>query len=163
VIKIIDFGGATFEGDHHASLINTRQYRGPEVILGLGWDAASDMWSAGCILAELVKGRLLFETHDSHEHLALMERAFGKFPGSMMHSSREKSGNKFFDEGPKLYYPTSRNDRESEDHVRSMRPFEESASQVWGASAQLTSLLMGLLQLNPRKRLTAERAHEIVP
>ena len=94
VIKIIDFGGATFEGDHHTSLVNTRQYRGPEVILGLGWDAASDMRSAGCILAELIKGRLLFETHDSHEHLALMERAFGTFPEWMMRGSREKSGNK---------------------------------------------------------------------
>lgn len=32
-IKIIDFGGATFEDDYHTSIINTRQYRAPEVIL----------------------------------------------------------------------------------------------------------------------------------
>jgi serine/threonine protein kinase len=34
-IKIIDFGGATFENDRHSDIINTRQYRSPEVILGL--------------------------------------------------------------------------------------------------------------------------------
>ncbi|KYF42154.1 putative cell-cycle-associated protein kinase CLK, partial [Toxoplasma gondii ARI] len=32
-VKIIDFGSATFEDDYHSSLINTRQYRAPEVIL----------------------------------------------------------------------------------------------------------------------------------
>lgn len=33
-IKLIDFGGATHETEHHSSIINTRQYRAPEVILG---------------------------------------------------------------------------------------------------------------------------------
>jgi serine/threonine protein kinase len=33
-IKIIDFGGATRDSEHHSSIINTRQYRAPEVILG---------------------------------------------------------------------------------------------------------------------------------
>ena len=35
-IKLIDFGGATFERDHHTKIINTRQYRAPEVILECG-------------------------------------------------------------------------------------------------------------------------------
>jgi len=33
-IRLIDFGGATFSKDHHASIIATRQYRAPEVVLG---------------------------------------------------------------------------------------------------------------------------------
>ena len=33
-VKVIDFGGATYEDDHHTTTINTRQYRAPEVILG---------------------------------------------------------------------------------------------------------------------------------
>lgn len=32
-IKIIDFGGATYDNENHSSIINTRQYRSPEVIL----------------------------------------------------------------------------------------------------------------------------------
>ena len=43
-----------------------------------------------------------------------------------------------------------------------MQPFEQSASQSWGASAQTVSLLMGLLHLDPRKRLAAGKALEIV-
>ena len=30
-IKIIDFGGATFDNQHKSTIVNTRQYRGPEV------------------------------------------------------------------------------------------------------------------------------------
>ena len=61
-LPVIDFGGATFENQHHSSVINTRQYRAPEVILGLGWDMQSDVWSIGCIVMELYVGELLFAT-----------------------------------------------------------------------------------------------------
>jgi len=33
LIKIIDFGGATFRGEYKTKIINTRQYRAPEVII----------------------------------------------------------------------------------------------------------------------------------
>jgi dual-specificity kinase len=92
-IRLIDFGGATLEDDHHSKIVNTRQYRGPEVIMGicdpicifwadgfigLGWSYESDMWSVGCIIAELYTGKLLFSTHDDLEHLALMEKILGR-------------------------------------------------------------------------------------
>jgi len=77
-IRLIDFGGATFEDDHHSRVINTRQYRSPEVMLGLGWSYESDLWSVGCILAELRTGELLFKTHEDMEHLALMEKIVEK-------------------------------------------------------------------------------------
>jgi serine/threonine protein kinase len=73
-IRLIDFGGATFEGEHHARIVNTRQYRAPEVVCGLGWSYPSDCWSIGAILPELYTGELLFATHEDLEHLALMER-----------------------------------------------------------------------------------------
>jgi len=72
-VRLIDFGGATFENERHARIINTRQYRAPEVIFGLDWSYPSDMWSIGCILAELASGELLFSTHADPEHLKLME------------------------------------------------------------------------------------------
>eukprot|EP00008_Paramoeba_atlantica_P007756 CAMPEP_0201489500 /NCGR_PEP_ID=MMETSP0151_2-20130828/22840_1 /ASSEMBLY_ACC=CAM_ASM_000257 /TAXON_ID=200890 /ORGANISM="Paramoeba atlantica, Strain 621/1 / CCAP 1560/9" /LENGTH=548 /DNA_ID=CAMNT_0047875115 /DNA_START=124 /DNA_END=1767 /DNA_ORIENTATION=+ len=43
-IRVIDFGSATFEYQHHSSLITTRHYRAPEVILGNGWSYPADMW-----------------------------------------------------------------------------------------------------------------------
>merc|ERR1719387_2828658 len=83
-IKLIDFGNATYEGEHHSSIINTRQYRAPEVILALGWNEKSDIWSLGCILMELYTGELLFGTHENLEHLALMERALDPLPEKML-------------------------------------------------------------------------------
>ena len=46
-IKVIDFGGATYDHEKKSSVVNTRQYRAPEVILNLGWSMPSDMWSLG--------------------------------------------------------------------------------------------------------------------
>ena len=55
-VAIIDFGGATWEHEHHSSVVCTRQYRPAEVTLGAGWDSSVDLWSMGCILAELWTG-----------------------------------------------------------------------------------------------------------
>lgn len=52
-----------------------------QVILGLGWSYACDMWSCGCILVELAMGDALFQTHENLEHLAMMERVSGGLPG----------------------------------------------------------------------------------
>merc|ERR1719499_1237192 len=86
-IKLIDFGNATYEEEHHSSIINTRQYRGPEVLLALRWCELSDLWSIGCILMELYTGEQLFETHEELEHMALIERVIGPMPRSMLGSA----------------------------------------------------------------------------
>jgi len=52
-IKIIDFGSSCFKDERIYTYIQSRFYRSPEVILGLPYDMAIDMWSFGCILAEL--------------------------------------------------------------------------------------------------------------
>merc|ERR550537_1964258 len=83
-IKLIDFGNGTYESEHHSSIINTRQYRGPEVIFYLGWNERSDIWSMGCILMELYTGELLFGTHENLEHMHLMERVLEPLPASML-------------------------------------------------------------------------------
>ena len=49
-IKLADFGLATYDTNAHGNLINAASYRGPEVLLQLGWDKSSDMWSLGCVL-----------------------------------------------------------------------------------------------------------------
>lgn len=87
-IRLIDFGGATFSDREHARVVNTRQYRSPEVLLGLGWSYPSDVWSAACIVAELFTGELLFSTHDDLEHLALMEKVLErKLPDDMLQAA----------------------------------------------------------------------------
>lgn len=59
-VQVIDFGSSCFEGEQVYSYIQSRFYRSPEVMLGLGYGTAIDMWSLACILAELYTGFPLF-------------------------------------------------------------------------------------------------------
>ncbi|CAG9330885.1 unnamed protein product [Blepharisma stoltei] len=69
LIKIIDFGSACFEHQRLYSYIQSRYYRAPEVILGLGYSKAIDMWSLGCILVELYTGNPLFPGDSEQDQL----------------------------------------------------------------------------------------------
>ena len=62
-IRLIDFGSATFDHEHHSTIVSTRHYRAPEVILELGWSAPCDVWSVGCIIFELATGITLFQVN----------------------------------------------------------------------------------------------------
>ncbi|KAK5004067.1 serine threonine protein kinase CMGC group, partial [Cryomyces antarcticus] len=76
-IRLIDFGSATFDEEYHSSVVSTRHYRAPEIILNLGWSYPCDIWSIGCILVEFFTGDALFQTHDNLEHLAMMDAVCG--------------------------------------------------------------------------------------
>lgn len=89
-IRLIDFGSATFQDEYHSSVVSTRHYRAPEIILGLGWSFPCDIWSIGCILIEFYTGDALFQTHENLEHLALMEA----FTGMRVDSSLVQQVNK---------------------------------------------------------------------
>lgn len=59
-IKVIDFGSSCFVDERMYTYVQSRFYRSPEVILGLPYGCEIDMWSLGCILAELFMGYPLF-------------------------------------------------------------------------------------------------------
>lgn len=59
-IKVIDFGSSCFVDEKMYTYVQSRFYRSPEVILGLPYGCEIDMWSFGCILAELFMGYPLF-------------------------------------------------------------------------------------------------------
>lgn len=91
LIQIIDFGSAIFNDEYHSSIVSTRHYRAPEIVLGTGWSFPCDMWSVGCILVELVIGEPLFKTHDNLEHLAMIEKVCGyRIDKAMVKLSKEK-------------------------------------------------------------------------
>lgn len=48
--------------------IQSRFYRSPEVLLGIPYDLAIDMWSLGCILVEMHTGEPLFSGKDEASH-----------------------------------------------------------------------------------------------
>lgn len=55
-IKVIDLGSSCFQNDNLSLYVQSRSYRAPEVIIGLPYDQKIDLWSLGCILAELYTG-----------------------------------------------------------------------------------------------------------
>lgn len=59
-IKVIDFGSSCFVNERMYTYVQSRFYRSPEVIMGLPYGCEIDMWSFGCILAELYMGYPLF-------------------------------------------------------------------------------------------------------
>ncbi|XP_026582031.1 dual specificity protein kinase CLK2-like, partial [Pseudonaja textilis] len=89
-IRVVDFGSATFDHEHHSTIVSTRHYRAPEVILELGWTQPCDVWSVGCIIFEYYMGFTLFQTHDNREHLAMMERILGPIPSRMIRKTRKQ-------------------------------------------------------------------------
>ncbi|XP_078276371.1 dual specificity tyrosine-phosphorylation-regulated kinase 2-like isoform X2 [Rhinoraja longicauda] len=76
-IKVIDFGSSCYEHQRVFTYIQSRFYRSPEVILGSRYGMAIDMWSFGCILAELLTGYPLFPGEDEGDQLACILELLG--------------------------------------------------------------------------------------
>nr|KIR45284.1 CMGC/DYRK/DYRK2 protein kinase [Cryptococcus bacillisporus CA1280] len=76
-IKVIDFGSSCLETEKVYTYIQSRFYRSPEVILGMNYAMAIDMWSLGCILAELYTGVPIFPGENEHEQLACIMEVLG--------------------------------------------------------------------------------------
>ncbi|KAG0261005.1 dual specificity protein kinase kns1 [Actinomortierella ambigua] len=161
-IRLIDFGSATFQEEHHSTVVSTRHYRAPEIILGLGWSYPCDIWSIGCILVEFLTGEALFQTHDNLEHLAMMEAVLGPIPDKLIRASH-KSSQKYFLNG-RLDYPNDETKRNSRKYVKALKKLRDyvvpsgNRSEQLGFAAALVDLLSQLLTYDPAERITAAQA-----
>lgn len=158
--KVIDFGGATFSDGYHSSIVCTRQYRPPEVALGMNWTCAVDLWSMGCILVELYTGHVLFGTHDEAEHLAMMERVLGTLPRHLASAAEKRLQRKWFHRGF-LLWPDIARGRESELRVRATPRLRDAVrrDRPWSAAHDdFLHLVSGLLEYMPEDRLEAYQA-----
>ncbi|XP_066283915.1 dual specificity tyrosine-phosphorylation-regulated kinase 2-like [Branchiostoma lanceolatum] len=87
-IKVIDFGSSCYEHQRVYTYIQSRFYRAPEVILGAKYGMAIDMWSLGCILAELLTGYPLLPGEDEGDQLACMIELQGMPPQKLLDVSK---------------------------------------------------------------------------
>ncbi|KAF9570003.1 hypothetical protein EC968_002362 [Mortierella alpina] len=101
-IKVIDFGSSCLENEKVYTYIQSRFYRSPEVILGMSYNMAIDMWSLGCILAELYTGYPLFPGENEQEQLSCIMEIQGVPDRYLVEKSSRKKV--FFDAvgNPKL-------------------------------------------------------------
>lgn len=101
IVKLIDFGSSCLEDDTTFSYIQSRFYRAPEVILGSRYSRKIDIWSLGCVLAELFTGQPILPGRSEVEQIALILELFGSPPSnfivnekkSLMRMARASPGN----------------------------------------------------------------------
>ena len=91
-VKVIDFGSSNYIYDASSSYIQSRSYRAPEVIMGCNYDYKIDIWSLGCILAELYSKTVLFQSDSVHSLLARVIGIIGPIPEWMYEKGTNSSG-----------------------------------------------------------------------
>ena len=161
-IKLIDFGSTTLEDQYHSTIVSTRHYRAPEIILGTGWSYPCDMWSIGCILIELLTGDALFQTHENIEHLAMMRNVLGHMHTDVIKRSSKETIEKYFNsETYELSWPEGAKDIESERAVQAVQPLDimiRERFECEETGTLLRHLLSRLLEYDPDTRITAKDA-----
>ncbi|KAI7520327.1 kinase-like protein, partial [Hortaea werneckii] len=89
IIKIIDFGSACDERQTVYTYIQSRFYRSPEVLMGLPYSAAIDMWSLGCIVVELFLGLPLFPGSSEYNQVSRITEMLGLPPNWMLENGKQ--------------------------------------------------------------------------
>ncbi|KAK2882634.1 hypothetical protein FQN49_000146 [Arthroderma sp. PD_2] len=89
IIKIIDFGSACDERQTVYTYIQSRFYRSPEVLLGLPYSSAIDMWSLGCIVVELFLGLPLFPGSSEYNQISRITEMLGLPPTWMLENGKQ--------------------------------------------------------------------------
>ncbi|XP_063460935.1 mitogen-activated protein kinase 14 isoform X7 [Pan paniscus] len=84
-LKILDFGLARHTDDEMTGYVATRWYRAPEIMLNwMHYNQTVDIWSVGCIMAELLTGRTLFPGTDHINQLQQIMRLTGTPPAYLI-------------------------------------------------------------------------------
>lgn len=79
-LRVCDFGSAKrlAAGEINVSYICSRYYRAPELIFGATtYDSAIDVWSVGCVMAELLLGQPLFPGESGVDQLVEIIKVLG--------------------------------------------------------------------------------------
>jgi serine/threonine protein kinase len=80
VLKICDFGSAKrlVKGEPNVAYICSRYYRAPELIFGAtDYSTAIDVWSIGCVIAEMLLGEPLFPGESATDQLVEIIKILG--------------------------------------------------------------------------------------
>ncbi|XP_032888385.1 dual specificity tyrosine-phosphorylation-regulated kinase 1A isoform X2 [Amblyraja radiata] len=94
-IKIVDFGSSCQLGQRIYQYIQSRFYRSPEVLLGMPYDLAIDMWSLGCILVEMHTGEPLFSGANEVDQMNKIVEVLGIPPSHIL--DQAPKARKFFE------------------------------------------------------------------
>ncbi|XP_060052651.1 homeodomain-interacting protein kinase 2 isoform X3 [Erinaceus europaeus] len=121
-VKVIDFGSASHVSKAVCSTyLQSRYYRAPEIILGLPFCEAIDMWSLGCVIAELFLGWPLYPGASEYDQIRYISQTQG-LPAEYLLSAGTKT-TRFFNRDTDSPYPLWRlktpDDHEAETGIKS--------------------------------------------
>jgi p38 MAP kinase len=86
-LKICDFGLARIQDPQMTGYVSTRYYRAPEIMLTWQkYDVEVDIWSAGCIFAEMLEGKPLFPGKDHVNQFSIITELLGTPPDDVIHT-----------------------------------------------------------------------------
>ncbi|CAH0557160.1 unnamed protein product [Brassicogethes aeneus] len=149
-IKVIDFGSSCYSNQRIYTYIQSRFYRSPEVILGLTYGTAIDMWSLGCILAELFTGYPLFPGENEVEQLACLMEVLGPPPDEVIQGATRR----------RLFFDSRGNPRcITNSKGRKRKPNSKNLSIALRCNDQLfIDFISRCLEWNPKRRLSPDEA-----
>ncbi|XP_047122580.1 mitogen-activated protein kinase 14 isoform X1 [Hydra vulgaris] len=138
-LKILDFGLARICEDSMTSYVATRWYRAPEIILNrTQYNSQADIWSVGCIMAELITGRTLFPGDNEIDQITMIMELVGKPNDDFLDKMTSVQARSYIKFMPN-YVPQDFN---------KVFPI---------ATAQARNILQQMLVFDPEKRLSAEQ------
>uniref|UniRef100_A0A914Z5N2 non-specific serine/threonine protein kinase n=1 Tax=Panagrolaimus superbus TaxID=310955 RepID=A0A914Z5N2_9BILA len=98
-VKVIDFGSASHRSKAVTNTyLQSRYYRAPEIILGLPFKEAIDMWSLGCVIAELFLGWPLYPGASEYDQIRFITTTQG-YPSNAMLRYGVKTNRFFYKNG----------------------------------------------------------------
>uniref|UniRef100_A0A8D0D409 mitogen-activated protein kinase n=1 Tax=Sander lucioperca TaxID=283035 RepID=A0A8D0D409_SANLU len=142
-LKILDFGLARQADVEMTGYVVTRWYRAPEVILNwMHYTQTVDIWSAGCIMAEMLLGKPLFKGSDHLDQL----REIMKITGT-----------------PAADFVVKLQSQDAKNYIRSLPkvPKKDLLSLFSKASSNAVCVLEKMLLLDPEQRVSASEALEL--
>ena len=185
-IKLVDFGSACHEEQTVYTYIQSRFYRSPEVLLGLPYTSSIDMWSLGCIAAELFLGLPIFPGTSEYNQLSRITSMLGLPPAFMLERGRQT--HEFFNVHTDPFGRSIFQLKSMEQFSREHRVQEQPSKQYFpgttlpevirltpisrrsGRSADtdkemanraaFTDFVAGLLNMNPLERWTPQQAKQ---
>lgn len=169
-LKICDLGSASDASENDITpYLVSRFYRAPEIILGIPYDYAIDMWSIGCTLYELFTGKILFTGRTNNQMLRSIMECRGKFPHKLLRKGQFTMLH--FDD--MLNFRSIEKDKiTGKDIIKTLnfnKPTRELRPRLLSAASGMTDaesrdlnlfidLLDRCLNLNPEKRCTPAEA-----
>lgn len=149
-IKVIDFGSSCFVHQRVYTYIQSRFYRSPEVILGLPYGTSIDMWSLGCILAELYTGFPLFPGENEADQLACIMEVLGPPPAAVLELATRR----------RLFFDSKNTPRTiTNSKGKKRKPHSKTLAAVLGCNDEdFVNFLTLCLDWNPESRVSPDEA-----